>query len=264
MFDILLDWETNTDVAGDKEDEDEEKDFEVEVLGWGREVAVDRCCEERGWEEDEEEEDEEEQEEERGEKEEEEEEEEEGKQDEVEEQEEEEEKEEEEEEEDEEEQEEDRGEKEAEEEEEEGEDEKQEEEEGTEDEQRTHPCNEGSTIEGDIRALTQSSFPFPSLFCEEDKIDWDVNFVLNFLLLLWNGDNSTVFNFSPSFPPSFLPSLPSSLTALLITFVNFSGLRADPDEEDGEKMEFENGNIEEEGYFELRIIVISELEIVSW
>ena len=51
VFDILLDWETNTDVAGDKGDEDEEKDFEVEFLAWGREIAVDRCCDERGWEE---------------------------------------------------------------------------------------------------------------------------------------------------------------------------------------------------------------------
>ena len=73
--------------------------------------------------------------------------------------------------------------------------------------------------------------------------------------------SSSCFSCFSSSPSS---SLPSSLTALLITFVNFSGLRADPDEEDGEKMGFENGNIEEEGYFELRIIVISELDIVSW
>ena len=41
-------------------------------------------------------------------------------------------------------------------------------------------------------------------------------------------------------------------------------LIADPDEEDGEETELENGNIRVEGYFESRIIVISELEIISW
>ena len=56
-FNILLDWRANIDVAGDEEDngEDEEEDFEVEFLGWGREVvdvdvAVASCRDERGWE----------------------------------------------------------------------------------------------------------------------------------------------------------------------------------------------------------------------
>ena len=38
---FLLDWQTNKDVAGDKEIEveEEEKDVEVEFLGWGRVVT---------------------------------------------------------------------------------------------------------------------------------------------------------------------------------------------------------------------------------
>ena len=116
-------------------------------------------------------------------------------------------------------------------------------------------CDTSGTVEG-IKVRISSAPPLSSSPLSIGDLFITGDFILYFLLLWWNGDNVDTFNLSlplPLLPISTSISLSRSPSPASVLMIFEDNLEVVEEEEN-----------EEEGYFESRMMEISEVEMVSW